>query len=110
MKVLEINAVYGFGSTGTIVRDIRTLCLENGIDCYVAFAQTNHRISNAYKIGSWISHKWHAVLSRFAGKQAYYSRLATWRLLRYLDSLQPDIVHLHNLHSNYIHLNMLLKL
>lgn len=30
MKVLEVNAVYGHGSTGTIVRDIEQMCLDNG--------------------------------------------------------------------------------
>ena len=109
MKVLQINAVYGFGSTGMIVRDIREYCLENGIECHVAYAFAQGDVPGGYRIGSVLSRKWHALLSRVAGKQAYYSRIATWRLLRYMDSLRPDIVHLHNLHSNYIHLNMLLK-
>ena len=36
MKILQINAVYGQGSTGTIVRDIEHLCEQNGMECYVA--------------------------------------------------------------------------
>lgn len=34
--MLQINAVYGQGSTGTIVRDIEHLCEQNGMECYVA--------------------------------------------------------------------------
>lgn len=110
MKVLQINAVYGHGSTGIIVRDIEQLCESSGIECYVASPDPKVRdAKRGFLIGNAFDHKLHAVLSRINGKQAYYSRLATKRLLTYMDKIKPDIVHLHNLHSNYIHLNMLLQ-
>ena len=109
MKVLQINAVYGHGSTGTIVRDIEQLCHAEGIDCLVASPDPAVRqAKRGYVIGNTIDHKLHAALSRIYGKQAYYSRCATRALLKYMDREKTDIVHLHNLHSNYIHLNMLL--
>lgn len=110
MKVLQINAVYGHGSTGTIVRDIEQLCSAKGIECLVASPDPAVRqAKRGYVIGNSIDHKLHAALSRIYGKQAYYSRCATRSLLKYMDREKPDIVHLHNLHSNYIHLNMLLN-
>ena len=111
MKVLHINAVYGVGSTGVIVEDIHKLSIENGIDSYVAFSTTpksTNEISNGYVIGKNFGKKLHAVLCRINGKQAYFSRPATKKLLKHIDEIKPDIVHLHNLHSNYIHMNMLL--
>lgn len=109
MKVLQVNAVYGHGSTGVIVRDIERLCVQTGIISYVASPDVNVKKANrGYLIGNVFDHKLHALLSRIAGKQAYFSRWATKRLLAYIDKIKPDIVHLHNLHSNYIHLNMLL--
>lgn len=110
MKVLQINCVYGYASTGVITRDIQQCSLNNGIDAYVAF-QKGHGVGNerTYEIGSTLDHKIHAILCRIAGKQAYFSHCATRRLLRYMDQLQPDIVHLHNLHNNYINLNMVLR-
>ena len=109
MKVLQINAVYGHGSTGTIVRDIEQLCHAEDIECLVASPDPAVRqAKHGYVIGNTFEHKLHAVLSRIYGKQAYYSRCATRALLKYMDREKPDIVHLHNLHSNYIHLNMLL--
>lgn len=110
MKVLLINAVYGRGSTGTIVRDIEQLCEQNGIDCYVASPDPKVReAKRGYIIGNIFDHKVHAVLSRINGRQAYFSHIPTWKLCHYIDRIKPDIVHLHNLHSNYIHLNILLK-
>lgn len=111
MKVLQVNAVYGFKSTGTIVRDIEYLCEDNDIECYVASPDLNVKKAKrgGYVIGNWFDHKLHASLSRVHGKQAYYSHFATQRFLKYIDFLKPDIVHLHNVHSNYVQLNMLLK-
>ena len=110
MKVLQINAVYGHGSTGVITRDIEQLCESSGIKCYVASPAPKVRdAKRGFLIGNSLDHKLHALLSRINGKQAYYSRLTTKRLLAFMDEIRPDIVHLHNLHSNYIHLNMLLQ-
>lgn len=110
MKVLQINAVYGHGSTGVITRDIEHLCELSGIECYVASPDPKVcEAKSGYQIGNVFDHKLHALFCRIAGKQAYFSRWATKRLLSYMDVMKPDVVHLHNLHSNYIHLNMLLQ-
>lgn len=112
MKVVQINAIYGSKSTGTIVRDIQTCCEENGIACYVAYSisdRLTHDVPRGYRIGNLFTAKWHAFASRLFGKQAYFNRFSTWRFIRWLDKLKPDVVHLHNLHSNYICLNYLLR-
>ncbi len=112
MKILQINAVYGVGSTGIIVKDIHEMCIEKGIESYVAYSSSNiheSEIKNGYKIGKNFGKKLHALLCRINGMQGYFSRFATKRFLKFIDRIEPDIVQLHNLHSNYINLNMLLK-
>lgn len=112
MKVLQINATCGIGSTGIITMEIAHECIQNHIQAYVAYPRGFGRVDygvEGYEIGSWLDHKLHALLSRIAGKQAYFSKGPTRRLLRYIGSIKPDVVHLHNLHSNYIHLDMLLE-
>lgn len=107
MKVLQLNAVYGYKSTGIIVRDIEKLLTDSGHTSYVAYQTAINPPENSYKIGNKVDWKIHALYSRFFGKQAYASRLATKGLINYIKGISPDIVHLHNLHSNYINLNML---
>ena len=109
MKIVQINAVYGYGSTGTIVKDIQYACLQAGIDCVAVYSQSQGEVRKGYQMGNLISNKIHALLSRIGGKQGYFSYLSTWKLLRYLDSYQPTILHLHNLHGCYINVPMLLK-
>lgn len=111
MKIMQINAVYGVGSTGVITADIHQLSLNCGIKSFVSYSTSplgEQEIVNGYSIGNNFEKKIHAVLCRIGGKQAYYSKLATAKLIKHIDLIQPDIVHLHNLHSNYIHLDMLL--
>lgn len=109
MKVIQINAVYGATSTGIITKDLHLLSLQEGIDSHVVYSYSNQTPENGYKIGSNIERKWHAILARINGKMGYFSHLSTMKLLRHIDKISPDIIHLHNLHGCYIHLNMLLK-
>ena len=112
MKIVQVNAIYGSKSTGTIVREIQSCCEANGIESYVAYSiadRLDKEIPKGYRIGNMLTAKWSALFSRIIGKQAYANRFTTWLFLRWLDRIQPDVIHLHNLHSNYIHLNMLLR-
>ncbi len=106
-KVLQINAVYGFGSTGTIVRDIDYLAHENGFDSHVAYSIAKEEPISGYKIGSFWDKKLHAILSRISGKEGYFSVKSTRKLIDYINQLQPDVIHMHNLHSNYINITLL---
>lgn len=111
MKVLHINAFYGFSSTGSIVEDIHNLSLENGIESYAAFSTSTaslSKITNYYAMGNIVDKKLHALLSRINGRQGYFSHFSTKKLLKHIEKIKPDIVHLHNLHANYININMLL--
>lgn len=109
MRVLQINATYGYGSTGLIMRDIGETLTAAGEEAFFAYQSANVPVQNGYRIGNRVDWKLHAALCRLFGGQGYYSKDATRRFLRYLDTVKPDVVHLHNLHSNFIHLNDLLK-
>ena len=107
MKVLQINAVYGFKSTGVIVKDIGNTLIANGDEAYFAYQMTNEQVETGILIGNKFDWKWHALHARLFGKQGYASKRATRKFLEWVDMIHPDVVHLHNLHSNYINFNML---
>lgn len=112
IKVVQINAIFGSLSTGTVMANIQKRSLDNGLDAYVAYSladRSDADVLNGFRIGNKFTAKWSALYSRIIGKQAYANCLTTWLFLFWLDKKQPDIVHLHNLHSNYIHLNRLLR-
>lgn len=108
MKVLQINAVNLIRSTGRICIDISDYLNKNGYEGYIAYS-VGIKYEKGYKIGNTFDVKIHGFFSRLFGLQAYFSRLETRKLLNYISELKPDIVHLHNLHGNYINLKMLLN-
>ncbi|NQU80859.1 MAG: glycosyltransferase [Bacteroidetes bacterium] len=108
MKILQINAVSGIRSTGRICNEIADYLNINGNEGYIAYSY-GMTYKNGYKIGSSIEIKLHSFLSRFFGLQAYFSINGTRKLINKIESLKPDVIHLHNLHGNYINLKILLK-
>lgn len=111
MKVLQINATYGFGSTGRNVQEMERYLQKNNHQSYVAWGSvTTEKDSEKHiYVGNWLDHKLHALLTRVTGKQGYYSKRATKKLCKKIEDIHPDIVHLHNLHSNYICLPILIE-
>lgn len=109
MKILQINAVYSKSSTGRTTREMHEFLLAHGFESYVAAPDLADLKSNCFKIGNKIDHKIHALKYRITGKQAYSSVWATKQLLKWMDSVSPDVVILRNLHGNYINLPLLVK-
>ncbi len=110
MKILQINAVYGFRSTGLIMSDIENMLQKHGDEAYCVFQQAGPGAkitAKHYLMNNKADRLFHGMAARVTGKQAYASRHETKKMLRWLDRVRPDIVHLHNLHSNYICLDML---
>lgn len=108
MKVLHINAVAGTGSTGRLCDEISRRLAEVGDEGYIAYSVGEPGTARI-RIGSRLDAKLHALGSRVTGMQGYFSSTATRRLIKKIAALQPDVVHLHNLHGNYINLGILLR-
>ncbi len=84
---------------------------NKGIVCYTACPDGRSMRRNVPQdhifIGSRPGRNLHLVLSGITGLNGCFSLMDTWRFLRKLDEIGPEIVHLHNLHNGYINLPML---
>lgn len=109
MKVVQINAIYGEKSTGTIVYDIDRLLQDNGEESVVVYRDGLRSVKNGIKVGNTIDWKLHALRTRIDGKQCYASKLSTRVFIKKMEQIKPDIIHLHNIHSNFLHLPQLVK-
>lgn len=108
MIVLQINAIVGVRSTGRMCTELDDYLRFKGVESHIAYSLGQHK-HNGYKIGNWLDRKLHALLSRITGLQGYFSVLSTLGLIQYIKKIKPDVIHLHNLHSNYINLPILLN-
>ena len=108
MRVIRINAVYGLSSTGRTVKQLDEGLKKYGVDSTTAYL-SGPGSDRDLKMNTPNGVKLHSLMARLTGKAGYYSAGATKKLLKYLDEQKPDIVHLHNLHSNFIDLPMLFE-
>jgi len=109
MKIVQINITCGTESTGRTTAELARSLASRGHECKVFYANESVGYEDSVQIGSVFDHKIHAVLSRISGLQGYFSVRATKKLIKEIEAIQPDIVHLRNLHANYINLRLLLK-
>lgn len=113
MKVLIINSVYGIGSTGKIVEDLMREYQKQGFDTYFAYGRnsklTNDVEKKAYRIGSKLSVYFHVVMSRLFDWHGLCSVYATKKLIKYIDRLKPNVIHLHNVHGYYLNYKILFE-
>lgn len=110
--VLQINAVYGRGSTGEIMKDISATALEQGWNSYIACSEkksNDTKETGVIFIGNKLDHKVHALCTRICGLHGYFSNIATLLFLKKVNLIKPDIIHIHNIHSNFLNVNCLFR-
>lgn len=110
VKVLFLNTVYGTGSTGRIVKDLYDAANSTGIDAYVAYGYSYKNIySNEkfYKIESVPELKYSILQTKLFGSHGFYNHISTRRLIRWIDTIEPDVIHLHNMHGHYLNVELL---
>ena len=108
VKIVQINATCGVGSTGKICVGISQVLTENKIENNILYSSQ----SNGYKLGIRCSNdkyiKIQALNSRIFGNYGFNSKRATRKILSELERIKPDIVHLHNIHGHDCHFDILL--
>lgn len=109
MKVVQINTTCGTGSTGKICVEISKVLSDHNIENYVLFSSgsSNYPLGIKYTDEKYI--KSQALLSRLNGKYGFNSVNATNKLIQELKIINPDVIHLHNLHGHNCNLEMLFE-
>lgn len=107
MRIAFINDTFGTGSIGRLTKELADSLILYGHNVKYFYAQGTGDVSYCVKISNRNGQRTHAILSRLTGLQGYFSGTSTSMLLRELIAFSPDIVHLQNLHSNYINLKIL---
>lgn len=112
MRILQINTVYPQGSTGKICKGILEACKDENVDAFVAYSYSrSNRIkqTDEIEISTWLDNHIHNRLARITMMTGNWSYFRTRKFLKQIKKKNIDLIHLHNIHSNYIHLNSLFK-
>lgn len=107
-RLLQVNTTMGRTAPALIADELDRLATAAGWDCHLAYGRpgplaggfdpaSRHRLASTAEVA------WHGAMTRLADRHGLHSQRATERLCRLIDRLQPDVVHLHNIHGYYLH-------
>jgi glycosyltransferase involved in cell wall biosynthesis len=116
-KLLIINSVLGYSSTGRIVLDLAKKYDQNGFEVKIAYGRdmkVSSDLDEAFqkygvRIGNNMDVYYHVLYSRLTDKHGLASKVATRKFLKWADEFNPDILWLHNIHGYYINYEMLFE-
>lgn len=107
MKVVSINTVCN-GSTGKIVGSISSSLIESGEEAFCIYGRRKGYANiPCKKIGGFFSFWYHVFLTTVFDLHGHGSYFKTKKIVRKLKKLNPDIIHLHNIHGYYINYKVL---
>lgn len=110
MKVLLIDVNCKQSSTGKVVYDLYSSLSSKGHEAAICYGRGELVLEhNIYKFGLDWETKLHALLTRVTGFTGCFSFYSTRRLLEYIDTFGPDIVHIHELHAYFVNIKPLLR-
>lgn len=106
--LLQINVCANRGSTGRIAEQIGELAISRGWESYIAYGRgVGQSKSRTIKVGTTLGVLLHALLTRLTDRHGLFSAVETRRLVRRIKQINPDIIHLHNIHGYYINYKIL---
>ena len=102
-KNLQINVTANWGSTGKIAEQIGQTAMRHGWDSYIAYGRMiNPSKSQLIRVGSQLDVYSHYAVSRALDAEGLLSKRATIQLVKTMEEIKPDVVHLHNIHDHYL--------
>ncbi len=110
MKVIQINTIANTGSTGRIAEQIGRQLIAAGHESYIAFGRRSQPgTSELISLNDQKGQALHLLKTRLFDRHGFGSQRATRHLLEAIDRIQPDIIHVHNLHGYYVHIGLLFE-
>lgn len=110
MKILQVNNVYRFGSTGKITYDIHAGLLARGYDSVVYYGRRDQtQDAHVHKICGEVYAKMNNALSRATGLMYGGCHLSTGRLISCIKREKPDVVHLQCINGYFVNIYRLIS-
>lgn len=108
--LLQINVTSNAGSTGKIAEQIGIIAQKNGWSCYHAFGRDAHYSKiKSIKVGNTFNVLRHYAEHKLLDNEGLASRRATRKLVKKIHEINPDIVHIHNIHDHWLNYPILFE-
>ena len=106
-RILFINTVSGFASTGKIVANLARIEDYDTLVCYGR--KKDYENLNSYRNCYFIDNAFGALNTILFDNTMDICTSATKRLIKKIKEFKPDLIHLHNLHGYYLNIELLFK-
>ena len=103
MRVYQVNCTARF-STGKLAEAIHNELICQGYQARLAYGNGGDEKENFYHIGSLTVQRLDGKFQQITGTGSVLTLPDTQKLIQDIEAFQPDIIHLHNLHGNFLHL------
>ena len=109
MIVVQINFTCEWGSTGKICDSVSKLLTQKNYDNYIFYIHGNEyrEKRNYVKYSNYVYTKFQAIKARVLGNYGFNSSFSTKLLINRLEKINPDIIHIHNIHGHDCNFEML---
>lgn len=109
MKIIQVNSHYAYSSIGRTTSEMHEYLIKHGYSSYVFCINHKDEKNYIYRVVNKFEYRINGVHSRLSGLQAYFSHIPTFKMLKKWDKINPDIVILRNIHSDFVNLPMILN-
>ncbi len=109
MKVLQINATCGKGSTGKICVAISQLLNARNIDNHIVYTMGDSDYAQSTKSAGNFYFRIQSAVEHVSGGYGLSAKFATKQTIKVIEDFSPDIVHIHNIHSHDISFELLFQ-
>jgi len=111
-KLLQINPVIREStSTGKIMRELGEMAISEGWESYIAYSGARDGIkphsSRLLPVGNRLDLLWHWIVTRLFDAHGLASRRSTRQFIRRIKEIDPDIIHIHNIHGYFLNYPLL---
>lgn len=97
-------------STGKIAEDISKVAIRHGWETYTAWGRfAKSSVSTQIRIGSKMDTYMHYAAHRLFDREGLMSKGATRGLIKQIEQIKPDVIHLHNIHDHYLNYPLLFE-
>ena len=108
--LLLINADSNWGSIGRITEQLGQFAQADGWDCHVVYGRCHNPSKlQTHCFTSTFSVIEHYLEHRLFDNEGLASRKATNEIVKFVEELQPNLIHLHNIHDHWLNYKILFE-
>lgn len=113
MKIIEISPVIGSGSVGRIVDQIYSGLVQDGHECKIICGKIGNTIiskSDYIPASSVFRRRINALIARLLDNDGFCPSSSMSKIVRFIEDVKPDIIHIHGAYGYYLDVRPLYKL